>query len=139
MKTNKTLKKRIHTYIAKKGNVCCEDDLNRDIIIEQIFDVYLKIATFYSEKEYYLSFVTNDLVKFIGYLVQLKNMNDKEGIKTWKYLSKLTKNVDEKGGKEKLINVLKSIPLYILLSLLGYGHNRIVVEQVTKTPLLFMK
>lgn len=136
MKINKTLKRKIHTYISKKGNICCEKDLNREMIIQQIFDVYLKIATFYGEKDIYLDYVSSDLVKLIGYLSELKEIKNTNGVKLWKYIDKLTINNKIKiTGKDEITNVLKVVPLYFLLSILGYGHNRIINENITNEPL----
>jgi hypothetical protein len=36
----KTLKNKITSYVCKKKDVCCEEDIDRKIAIEQIFSLY---------------------------------------------------------------------------------------------------
>ena len=41
-----------------------------------------------NEPNEYLNYINNDLVKFIGYLFNLKKMKDKEGIQLWNQIDK---------------------------------------------------
>ena len=36
-KTRKNLKYKINDYILKKSDICCEEDLDRPVVIEKIF------------------------------------------------------------------------------------------------------
>ena len=78
---NYTLKKKINDYILKKSDICCEEDLERNVVIEKIYKNYEKVAEIFGEKDDYLSYVVNDIPKFIGYRIDLEKVNDKEGIR----------------------------------------------------------
>ncbi len=122
-----TLKNKIHQYINKKGNICCEENINREKSINDLFELYVKIATHFNEKENYLDYVSNDLVVFIGYLYKLKENKNTIGVNLWESIDKLTqtkKTNDKTTDKNKLIKVLKKVPLYYLLSFLGYAYYR---------------
>ena len=43
-KRNKTLKNKIHKYICKKQDICCETDIDRKIVIQQIIEKYKKFC-----------------------------------------------------------------------------------------------
>ena len=126
-RTSKTLKKRIHKYICKTKDICCEEDIDRNIAIEQVFTLYNAIASEtgdYTTKDEYLNFITNDLTKLLGYTITMEKNNDKEGIKLSNEIDNVmykTKKVD----KTKIIEVLHNVPLYYLLSLIGWGHYRL--------------
>ena len=125
MKNNKkkTLKNKIHHYISKKQDICCENDIDRKIVVEQIIEKYKNICKNMNEPDEYLNYVNNDIVKFIGYKVDLKKNKDKEGVKLWNEIDKRmyeNKNVNEK----KVENLLQDVPLYLLLSFLGYASYR---------------
>ena len=61
-KNNKTLKKQINKYIFEKSDICCEEDIDRNVVIEQIFKLYRDIAALMDEKNEYLSYINNDLL-----------------------------------------------------------------------------
>ena len=115
LKGKKTLKRRIHNYIAKKHDICCEMDINRPAIINQIFETYKKI-----DEPEYLNNINNDLVKFIGYYDDLKKAKDKEGMRLW---NEIDKHMFEKEvvTEQKVVVLLNDVPLYFLLSFLGYA------------------
>ena len=120
---NKTLKNKIHKYICKKKDICCEEDIDRKVVIEKIFERYKKIAEFMYEKDLYLEYINNDLVLFIGYAIELKNKKDTEGLSLWNEIDKkMYKNnkLDESNIKSLLVD----LPLYYLLSFLGYACYR---------------
>ena len=45
-KTRKNLKYKINDYILKKSDICCEEDLDRPVVIEKIFKNYEKLPNF---------------------------------------------------------------------------------------------
>ena len=121
--SKKTLKNKIHHYISKKQDICCENDIDRKIIVEQIIQKYKSICKNMNEPEEYLNYINNDIVKFIGYKIDLKKNKDKEGVKLWNEIDKRmyeNKNVNEK----KIDNLLQDVPLYFLLSFLGYASYK---------------
>jgi hypothetical protein len=78
-----TLKNRINNYILNKGDICCEKYINKNKVIDLIFHNYMvayKIRDNDGDKDEYLDGIDNDLVKFIGFKVDLENKNDKEGL-----------------------------------------------------------
>ena len=100
-KNNKTLKNKINKYIFK-NDICCEDDIDRKIAIQDIFTLYSEIAGFMYEKDEYLSYISNDLLGLIGYKINMETKNDNEGISLWnKIKSKITLN--KTSNKEKII------------------------------------
>ena len=126
-RTSKTLKKRIHKYICKTKDICCEEDIDRNTAIEQVFTLYNAIASEtgdYADKDEYLNFIDNDLTKLLGYTITMEKNNDKEGIKLSNEIDTVmykTKKVDT----IKIREVLHNVPLYYLLSLIGWGHYRL--------------
>lgn len=120
---SKSFKNKIHQYICKKQDICCEKDYKRDSIINEIFDLYMKIAEFSGEKDEYLSYIDNDLVKFIGYYVDLKEANDVEGMHLWNRFDSYI-NPNKKLDKAKIISLFHEVPLYYILSFLGSAYYR---------------
>jgi hypothetical protein len=120
LKKNKTLKNKIHNYIAKKRDICCEKDVDRNVVIKLIIEKYKQYSANIDEPEEFLNWINNDLVKFVGYKVELEKKKDIEGVKLCDYL-------DKQMFEKKVINehkiklLLEGVPLYFLLSLLGYG------------------
>jgi|TARA_Y100000034_G_scaffold76270_1_gene91621 hypothetical protein len=122
-KNNKTLKKHINKYIFKKSDICCEEDIDRNVVIEQLFKLYRDIAALMDEKNEYLSYINNDFLVFIDYKIRLKNKNDTQGIQLWNILdNQMFKN--KKLNKTKITKLLHEVPLYLLLSFLGYADYR---------------
>ena len=118
-KGKKTLKKVITNYVLKKGDVCCENEIDRKLVIQDIFATYQELADFMFEKELYLGYVQNDLLLFIGYRVDLEKGN-KEGVRIWDGLARMTET-NKNPDKKKLVKILHNIPLYYLLAFLGYA------------------
>jgi hypothetical protein len=79
-----------------------------------------------------LGFINNDLSKFIGYTITMEKNNDKEGIRLQNTLDNaMYKN--KKLDKTKITELLHNVPLYYLLSLIGYAHYRLAeVQKVNK-------
>jgi hypothetical protein len=75
------------------------------------------------EKDEYLSYIDNDLVKFIGYKIDLEKKNDNEGIRLWNKISSKI-SVNKNPNKEKITEFLNEVPLYYLLSFLGYAYYK---------------
>jgi len=117
---NEILKNRLQRRMCEK-DICCEEDINRDVIIEMIIDNYKKICRNYQYENEYLNFINNDLLVFIGYKVNLKT--DPSGEKLWNDLNK------EMGDKQidliKVKRVLKDLPLSFLLAFLGLSTYKV--------------
>ena len=122
-KKNNTLKNKINNYIFKKQDICCEDDIDRKNVIQKIIEKYKKIAEHFLEPDEYLDYINNDLVKFIGYKVDLKKNNDIEGIKLWNEIDKRMYK-DKSLNEEKIEHLLNNVPLYYLLAFLGYASYK---------------
>ncbi len=121
---SKSLKNRINKYILQKGDICCEEDFDRDEIINQIIKLYKQD---YNDSLGYLDSIDNDLLIFIGYLIHLKQQKDKEGIILW---NKISKMLDIKNKKTKLNTIkqfLSELPLYCLLIFLGKAYYRNII------------
>jgi hypothetical protein len=122
MKSKKiqTFKKKISSYILKKGDICCEDDFDRKKLIDQIFNVFKDISP-----TDYLDTINNDIILFIGYFIDLKKSNDKKGIQLWSEMNSqmpLTKN--KKQDEKNIRALLFSLPLFYLLSFLGMANYK---------------
>jgi hypothetical protein len=133
-RNKKTLKNKINKYICKKKDICCEDDIDRKLAIQDIFSLYREIANFMYEKDEYLSYINNDLIKFIGYKIDLEKKNDIKGLRLWDELDgKMF--VNKKLDETKIIELLNEVPLYYLLSFLGYAYykykrNKDIIDNV---------
>jgi len=128
MKTKKTLKKRINHFLLKNEDICCETDVDRKIIIEQLFELYEKIAEFYNEKDLYLDYVNNDIVSLVGIKIDLVKQKDKTRSKLWDEIDKKCfKN--KKVDKLSITKLLNEVPLYFLLSFLGMGYYKYKVQE----------
>lgn len=115
LRGKKTLKKRIHKYISNKQDICCETNIKRNLVIQQILDKYKKFGN-----TEYLDYVNNDLIGFIGYYVDLEKAKDKEGMRLWRELDKrMLENKDV--NEQKVVLLLNDVPLYFLLSFLGFA------------------
>lgn len=118
---NHSLRKKINEYILKKSDICCEEDLERNEVIDKIYKNYEKVAEMWGEKDDYLSYIVNDIPKFIGYKIDLEKVKDKQGLRLWNTLYKST--VKNKVAKKDLITkTLNELPLYYLLAILGYSY-----------------
>jgi hypothetical protein len=125
-------RKKNHTFKNKLMNFFCankfrlektimEDGFNIKQIINNIIENYKKISEFNGEKNEYLGYIDNDLSKFlIGYYIDLKNTNDKEGIKMYNMLQKKI-YINNIVIESKLIQLLNDMPIYLLLSFSGYA------------------
>ena len=117
------LKNKILKYISKK-DICCIENIDKKVIIEKILLNYKKIGIMYNEENDYLSYLNNDIVVFIGYKIDLEKNKDIEGVKLWNTLDrKMYKNKKLNLAKIKLL--LNELPLFYLLSLLGYSDYRL--------------
>jgi hypothetical protein len=133
----KTLKNKINKYICEKKDICCEDDIDRKLAIQDIFALYREIADFMYEKDEYLSYINNDLIKFIGYKIHLENKNNNKGLRLWNEINgKMF--VNKKLDETKTMELLNVVPLYYLLSFLGYAYyrykrNKDIIDNITPT------
>ena len=125
LKTNKkTLKNKINKYIFKKKDICCENEIDRKLAIQDIFKLYEENSSYIDEYGF-LSDINNDIVKFIGYKSDLDTKYNMEGLKLWELISAKTEiYVNNKLDSKQLIDFLNQDPLYYLLSFLGYSYYR---------------
>tara|TARA_A100001015_G_C14945984_1_gene694645 strand:- start:394 stop:864 length:471 start_codon:yes stop_codon:yes gene_type:complete len=121
---NKKHKNITHKNISKyfiKRDICCEDDIKREKCINIIFENYKIIAkNTLNDESQYLDFIDNHLPIFVGYLSNLEKNKNKEAIKLWKYISSQSQYNGETNF-EKIENFLYHVPLFYLMSLLGYS------------------
>ena len=118
-KQNKT-RKIINNYFIKI-DICCDEDIEREKCINIIFDNYKIIAkNNLSDESEYLDFLDNDLPIFVGYLSKLEKNKNKKAVKLWKYISKQSQYNNEINF-EKIKKFLYDVPLFYLMSLLGYS------------------
>lgn len=112
--------KKITTVICNKKvkDICCENQYDRDKIIDLIIIIYKD----YFPEDVYLEWIHNDLFLFTG---------DSEKFKIDKNLDKLEieEFLDKKliGANETMYrNIMNELPLYYLLSFLGrsYYHQK---------------
>jgi len=121
-KTRKrTFRQRLHSYLCKKKDICCEEDIKREDVIGEIMKKYKLIAEKWDKNDEYLfSYIGNDLLGFVGYLFELEKNNDTEGQYLWKEMNKKMQE-NKAFSEDKIIALLKIVPLYFLLSFLGYA------------------
>ena len=122
-KMHTTLKNRINRQIFKKGDICCEKDIDRVQAINQIINLYKPEHNPTSTR--YLDYINNDLLKFIGY----RNFLNKEGVNVWDNMNKYMYKTNVIGingtlSIDKITSLLKQVPLYYLLSFLGYAYYK---------------
>jgi hypothetical protein len=120
-KKTTTLKNKINKHIFKNGDICCESNVKRPIIIELIFNNYMNVDKIKgSYKDEYLDWINNDLLFFIGSTSDLMDKKDKDGLQLSKLLdNKMLK--DKKTNRELITKLLMELPLYYLLAFLGYS------------------
>ena len=123
MNRKSEIKNNITKYILKKGDICCNEDIDRKFVIKHIINLYKEIAALMFEKDEYLSWLNNDLVVFIGYKINLEQKKNKEGIALWNKIDKATLTKG-KANLSKIKSFLKEVPLYFLMSFLGYAYYK---------------
>jgi hypothetical protein len=82
------------------------------------------VAEFFGEKDDYLSYIANDIPKFIGYKIDLQNVRDNKGVRLHNMLYNSTLK-NKEANKDKIVDLLNKVPLYFLLSLLGYSYCKL--------------
>jgi hypothetical protein len=131
--TQKTLKRNVHRYISKQKDICCEENVNRDIAIQHLFDLYSDIS---GNENTALDEMHEDFMKFVGY-----KKNDKKNYQGQLVYNQLNKETRSKGvlDKEAMMSALHEVPLYYFLSFLGYAYYRhkedvVPNSKITPTP-----
>lgn len=114
-----SLKTKIQSYFSTH-ELSCEDDVDRTLAIQQSFELYKKISESMEEPEEYLSHMNNDLVKLIGYKIDLVEKKDLEGISLWNEVDQRMYEKDNL-SEEKIVELLKEVPISFLISFLGYA------------------
>jgi hypothetical protein len=119
LKTNQT-RDIINRFVSNNGDISGESKYNRRKIIAHIYQVYKK-----NYPDDYLGWIANDIVKHIGYYVDLKEKNDVIGMTTWSYFNKYTMTNLRDNNGDFIINetglekILYEMPLYYLMAFLG--------------------
>jgi len=75
-------------------------------------------------KKEYIDWLHNDILMLIGFKMELEKENNKTRVKLWDL-------IDKKIGKPTLIKiktVLKELPIYALLALVGYNFKNLKVN-----------
>jgi hypothetical protein len=72
------------------------------------------------EPDEYLNSMNNDIVKLIGYRIELENKNDHYGLNLWDELDRRMYE-DAVVSEKKVIQVLEEVPMFFLMSFLGYA------------------
>lgn len=120
MYRRRTLKSKIQQYVSRK-DICCEKDIDRPRIIQQIIQKY---KTLHKNGEpyggSYIDYLNNDLLIFIGYKIDLVNSKDQEGVQLWNELDKRM-YANKKLSEPMVVRLLNEVPLFFLLSFLGYA------------------
>lgn len=124
MNNNKNLKKNINDYIFTKGNICCEQDFDRTTIINLILKKYKNIFNYELDPNEYLNWINNDLLIFIGYKIYLEKNKNIKGLKLCNEIDKKMLDKNKKVTLKKIKLLLKNLPLYYLLSFLGYASYK---------------
>ena len=115
------LKQKIHNYIGKTQDIVGVCEIDREYIIQQVIDAYGQFCKNLNEPtEECIDYISNDLVKFIGYRTLLVEKNDTEGLTLWDELNDGMLTNDEV-DLDKIKLLLRDVPFYFLLSLLGYA------------------
>jgi hypothetical protein len=125
----KTLKSNIQKYVAKQKDICCENDVDRKQAIEYLFSLYTEM----SGKEY-LSDLYADFGKFIGYKEDFQRKRDNQGLSLLTQMEKDT-HVNGVVDKDAVSKTLLEVPLYYLLSFLGYAYYRYKVDIIPETSI----
>jgi hypothetical protein len=116
-----TLNKRIRDYLARNDLGC---DVDKKHIIEQCIKAYKKLAS--ELDDHYLDCMNNDLVKMIGYKVQLMEKKDLHGVNIWNELNlRMYEGIEL--SEQKIIELLEEAPLCFLLSFYGYASYRATI------------
>jgi len=113
------LKQKIQEYFSTR-DLSCDDDVDRKIVIQQTIEIYRRISSHMEEPDEYLSYMNNDIVKLIGYRMELEEKKDIDGIHLWKELDERMYE-GETVIESKVIDVLLEVPLGFLMSFLGYA------------------
>ncbi len=114
MAKRRTLKSRLRKYFSRKQDICCENDFDKTKVIQQIIDKYKKMAM--AKNDPYLNYINNDLLVFIGYKYKLREKKDASGIQLW---DELNERMGVPLDEQKIVRLLREVPLYYLLSFLG--------------------
>jgi hypothetical protein len=120
----KKLNRRIKAYISRK-DICCEDEFDRKVLIEEIFRLYAMICDTSSQR---IDCIHNDITKLIGYTVLMKG--DLEGLEIKSDLDRLMLKGKDL-SQAKIVKLLHKLPLFYVLSLLGYAQYILAARRLT--------
>ena len=80
-----------------------------------------------------LTEIQQDMTKLIGDKPTMTNNHDSKGVSVWNELHKATL-LEETVDKDAISNALHEVPLYYVLSLLGYAYYRFKEDVVPMSP-----
>ena len=119
---NVDIGRKLTDFIARKGDICCLDELNieKEKAIKVLYEKYQE-----SFGEEYLNWLNNNIMLLIPKKICNYNANgkvneeeDEEGIEIEKILDdRMLQN--KKVDKEKLTALLNELPLYFILTIIG--------------------
>lgn len=121
----KTLKKNMNRYFLNyRKDICCEENINRAVVIQHLFELYTDIS---GNENTALDEMHEDFLKFIGY-----KKDDKKNYKGEALYKQMNNETRSKGklDRESMIKVMQEIPLYYILSFLGYAFYRHKIDVV---------
>ena len=110
---------KIREYFSTR-ELACEDDVSMNEVIDQTIEIYKRITQKMDEPEEYLNSMNNDLVKLIGYRIDLENKKDHYGLNLWDELDQRMYE-DTVVSEKRVIEVLHEVPMFFLMSFLGYA------------------
>ena len=113
------LSSKIKEYFSTR-ELACEDDVSRSEVIQQTIEVYKRICQKMDEPDEYLNSMNNDIVKLIGYRIELEHKKDHYGLNLWDELDRRMYE-DSIVSEKKVIQVLEEVPMFFLMSFLGYA------------------
>lgn len=108
----------MHRYFSRRQDICCEENINRQVVIQHLFELYVGIS---GNENKAMDEMHEDFLKFVGY-----KANDKKNYQGMRLHKQMNNETRKKGelDREAFIEALKEVPLYYLLSFLGYAYYR---------------
>lgn len=125
----KTLKRNIQRYVTKKKDICCETDIDRNQVIDHIFQLYSEIA---GNKDSLVD-IYADFSKFIGDKETLTKQRDAQGLAVFNELNQ-SMYTQQELDRDAISTVFHEVPLYYLMSFLGYAYYRHKEDVVPMSP-----
>jgi hypothetical protein len=103
---------------SKRQDLCCETHIKRKDLITKIIDCYKKR---YADSNDYENWLSNDITLLVGVYNQMMQEGDNEGLSLTQEMEQRMQ-LNGKNDIKRIKRLLMELPLYFLLSLLGYAH-----------------